>query len=280
MFLSYIEKNGNVELYKIGKSILSEDITVYKLGTGKRHILYVGAHHGAEYITQSVLYEFILHLMNNSERPGVYRGIDIDFLLKTFSFWIIPCVNPDGCDMNVIGAVSNPLYERQKRMNGSVDFTGWQANARGVDLNHNYDYGFYEYKRLEALEGIVAGRTRYSGEYPESEPESKAVASFVRALMPSLVISLHTQGEEIFASPDICKVKRILYTLEAKTGYKASTPSGLSAYGGLCDYTGNVLGIPSFTIELGKGINPLPYSQIKQIFERILPVLYSVATFL
>ena len=32
----------------------------------------------------------------------------------------------------------------------SDDFSHWQANARGVDLNHNYDSGFYEYKKIES----------------------------------------------------------------------------------------------------------------------------------
>ena len=62
--------------------------------------------------------------------------------------------------------------ERRRRAVPDGDFTHWQANARGVDLNHNYDAGFLEYKQIEAEQGILGGGpTRYSGECPESEPE-------------------------------------------------------------------------------------------------------------
>ena len=40
---------------------------------------------------------------------------------------------------------------------GSEDFTRWQANVRGVDLNHNYDAGFDAYKQLEPSLGITGG---------------------------------------------------------------------------------------------------------------------------
>ena len=50
-FLKWIEKNTDFEYVSIGKSMLGEKITVYKIGKGKRHVLYVGAHHASEYLS-------------------------------------------------------------------------------------------------------------------------------------------------------------------------------------------------------------------------------------
>mgnify|MGYP001540708298 CR=1 FL=1 len=60
-------------------------------------------------------------------------------------------LNPDGVDLHIGGMWEHfPLRERVLIMNGgSSDFESWQSNARGVDLNHNYNALFKEYKTLE-----------------------------------------------------------------------------------------------------------------------------------
>ena len=282
-FLEYFEANFKTEeALIIGKSMLGEEIIAYKIGRGKRHILCVGAHHAAEYITSSVLYDFILFLLEKAARGASYNEIDIRFLLQKFTFWVMPCLNPDGVDLNILGISDSPLRFRQLRMNdGSLDFSSWQANARGVDLNHNYSYRFYEYKRdFEAAENIQPGKTKYSGEYPESEPESSALAGFVRALAPSLVLSLHTQGEEIYSISETRRARRIASAAAKITGYKLREPSGSAGYGGFCDYTGAALGIPSVTIELGRGKNPLPFSDLPSLILKSRKLLVALPTVL
>ena len=56
-------------------------------------------------------------------------------------------------------------------------------------------------------------------------------------------------------------------------GYELCEPSDLALYGGLSDYAGAVLGIPSFTIEVGLGENPLPISSLPSICEKLRPLL-------
>ena len=53
------EKYPQYESGIIGRSILGKDIDYYKIGSGRRHIVAVGAQHGTEYITASALYDFI-----------------------------------------------------------------------------------------------------------------------------------------------------------------------------------------------------------------------------
>lgn len=261
----------------LARSILGEDIDYYRIGDGKRNIVISAAHHGMEYISTAVVYDLIEFLAKKSTRGDTCYGVNMKFLLQTFTFWLVPCVNPDGVRLCTEGAIKTPLYDRQVRMNGgSLDFSEWQANARGVDLNHNYNAGFAEYKAIEASENIAPGRTRYSGEYPESEPEVRGMANFIRTVMPNAVVSLHTQGGEIFSSPKNARTAHIASRLADTVGYSAKYPTGHAAYGGLCDYTGQILGIPSFTVELGKGKNPLPhrlYPALCDIAKRLLVAL-------
>ncbi len=244
----------------IARSILGRDIDCYRLGSGARNIAIVGAHHGMEYISGAVAYDLIDFLAEKSTRGLTCYGVNVEILLQMFTFWIIPCLNPDGVQLCTEGITKTPLYDRQVRMNGgSLDFSTWQANARGVDLNHNYAEGFFAYKAIEREENISAGKTRFSGEYPESEPEARGMANFIRTVMPTAVVSFHTQGGEIFSSPKDARTARIAGKLADAVGYKSAYPTSHAAYGGLCDYTGAQLRIPSFTVELGRGKNPLPH---------------------
>ena len=265
----------------LARSILGRDIDYYGVGTGGRSVIIVGAHHGMEYISAAVAYDLISFLLEKSTRGATFCGINLQILLQMFTFRIIPCLNPDGVKLCTEGISKTPLYERQMRMNGgSSDFSDWQANARGVDLNHNYAEGFFEFKAIEREENISAGRSRFSGEFPESEPEVHGMANFVRAVMPDAVISLHTQGGEIFSSPREPRVKRIAERLADTVGYKAAYPTAHAAYGGLCDYTGVRLGIPSFTVELGRGENPLPKDYYPALCDTVRKLAVSICKYI
>ena len=192
---------------------------------------------------------------------------------------IIPMLNPDGVEYRLNGiSENNPIRERVIAYNEGEDFTKWNANARGVDLNHNYNARFNEYKIYEKQHGITPGKTKYSGEYPESEPETAALCAFVRSMEISLVMSLHSQGEEIYYSyiGDDESSRRNLSAakkLSELCGYKLSEPQGMASYGGLSDWCGSV-GIPSFTFECGIGKNPLPISECRSIYAKMRAALF------
>ena len=264
----------------IGKTVSGKEIEAFSFGTGKRKILILGAYHGAEYITASVLYLIMKKIRENLTRGAKCFSIEPELFKQIFTFWIVPCANPDGVDINLLGASGHPLEERLIRMNGGRDFALWQANALGVDLNHNHAYRFDEYKKIEREGNVVNGRTLYSGEYPESEPETHAVANLVRVLMPDLIISLHTQGEEIFARPATPKTAKIAARIAKSVSFEYKNAEGTAAYGGLCDYTGEVLGILSLTVELGRGKNPLPFDCLPVLSEKTYALISAALPFI
>ncbi|MBE6554812.1 MAG: gamma-D-glutamyl-meso-diaminopimelate peptidase [Ruminococcaceae bacterium] len=266
----------------LARSILGREIPMLTLGRGERTVVYVGAHHGMEWITSGVLLDFVADYIRQYQQNATLYDMRMSYLFSEYRIIVIPMLNPDGVEYVLHGvAAENPIRERVLAMNGSEDLSRWQANARGVDLNHNYNAGFAEYKIKEQEAGIVGGGpTRYSGEYPESEPESAAICRLLRYYREELcgVLTLHTQGEEIYCScKDHLSAKSMAVgrILQRVTGYRLARPEGLSAFGGLTDWCIAELGRPSYTLECGRGENPLPLAARPLIYERLRRALFS-----
>ena len=265
---------------RIGSSFFGEALFLLRIGEGRLPILYIGAHHGMENLTAALLFRFAEELCKKIEGGETVCGVSTAYLLRHRSLYLLPLLNPDGA-MIAGGGMKNghPLYERLWKLNKNSDnFSRWQANGRGVDLNHNYNAGFAEYAALAAGEGLFGGApTRYPGEYPESEPETAALCALVRELRPALSLSLHTQGEEIYASScgQTDARSSVVAELAARlTGYRFTKPEGGAAYGGYTDWVIGELGLPSLTLECGKGTNPLPGELLPAVYARLRTLLF------
>ncbi len=274
-----------LDLRYIGTSILGRPIPLLTIGHGARRVLYVGAHHGMEWITAYVLCRFLASVCRAIEKEQTLHGVSSSLLFDCATLCFVPMLNPDGVDYQIHGVKEeNPLYNRLLDMNGgNTDFRHWQANARGVDLNHNYDADFWEYKKIEAENGILQGApTRYSGESPESEPEVAALCNWIRFYEDLCgILTLHTQGEEIYYRCRGKCAKRapaIAARLANLCGYRLSDAEGSASYGGLTDWCALEGQIPCFTLECGKGSNPLPLSDSDAIYRRLERLLFRFPT--
>ena len=271
----------------LGESIFGRRIPVLSIGEGSRGVLYVGAHHGMEWITTVLLLRFINEFCELKRLHGRIYRYTLDFICATKTLYFIPMLNPDGVEYQIHGVEEkNPIYDRLIAMNGgSQDFSRWQANGRGVDLNHNYNAGFGAYKAIETEAGIFGGApTKYSGTMPESEPEVGQLCNFLRFHEDiGMVLTLHTQGEEIYYTSGgrmAPRSRSIAAAFSRMTGYSLGIPEGSAAYGGMTDWVIEELGRPSFTIECGKGENPLPLSDYFKIYTRLREMLFMAPTFL
>ena len=227
-------KYNFLDVSSIGKSILGKDLPLITLGNGKKSVIYIGGHHGMEWITSAILIQFIKDICEEYSHSSSVFDISSRILLETRKLYIIPMLNPDGIGYTIDGiSPDNVLKNRLHKINPSNNFAHWQANARGVDLNHNYNAGFKEYKLIEKSLNILSGAAcKYSGEYPESEPETKSLCSFVRWASPELALTLHTQGEEInyTSGGKICNNSLpLVKTLSRLTGYKIDIKSETQA---------------------------------------------------
>ncbi len=272
-----IGKYPFLSLARIGKSFMGKELLALRLGKCKRYVLIAAAFHGKERITSAIALRFVEDLCNSIVMNTDLTGIPIRRVLKERGLIVVPMVNPDGCDIAIHGEKACLSHApRIKRLCGG-HFEDWNANGRGVDINHNFNAGWHQLKLIEEEQGIFGpAPSRYGGCRPESEPETVALANLCRRVNIEQVMALHTQGEEIYwryGDKTPPQSERMAKILAASSGYKMADPVGTASHGGFKDWFIDQFGKPGFTVELGKGINPLPPTQIEQIYPPALELM-------
>ncbi len=252
-----IKKYGFVRKFVITKTELNRKISAYRIG-GRGGVLCCGAFHGAERITAYMLYEFLSEVCYRCESDKIFAK-----RLSGTGLTVIPMMNPDGVEISANGvftAGKNSEIVSECLVKAGMSHKKWQANGRGVDINHNFDAGFFAVKENERSLGITApAPTRFGGEYPESERETKALCELCRRENFDIAVALHTQGREIYYDfGDTPKESlKLAQDMAELSGYQVSRPSGIAVGGGFKDWFIEKFHRPAFTFEIGEGENPL-----------------------
>ena len=263
----------------IGKSHCERNIEFLSLGNFEKSILWACAFHGMEWLTSLVILKFLENICNRIKSKNKILGIDIEKNLENRGIVIIPCVNPDGVEISLTGYKSAKNFQNLVKKASNNRTFSWQANAAGVDINHNFDAGWNELKKLEKENNILEpSPTRFGGKKPESEPETRALVNFCQKNKFSYAIAFHSQGEEIYwkygkSIPE--NSYKLAKIFSITSGYKLSSPEGLAVGGGFKDWFIKEFNKPAFTIEIGVGKNPLPISQLYPIYNKIYKMLLS-----
>ncbi len=267
------EKYRDLKLTTCGKSLLGKDIFAFAIGEGDKNIVYVGGTHGIEWLTSLLLLRFIENLVIAYENEEMLSGFDIKDVLKNIKLIIIPELNPDGIEIAIKGEAACGKYRAENYGICKGDFSLWSANARGVDINHNFNADWYSLREAERDAGITSpSPSRYGGLFPESEPETQAITRLCRGIPVEMLITFHSQGEEIFYEYGKNTPEKALYIAKmfsALTDYTLVKNEGLCSSGGLKDWFIEEFKRPAFTIEIGKGKNPLPLEDIDAIYEKV-----------
>ncbi len=265
----------------IGESRCKRPIDVLCVGNTRKQVLFAGAFHGMEWITSLILLKFLDELCFALKTGQSMYGINMGVMLDRRGLAVIPCVDPDGVDIQVNGAGSAGEYKQLVEKASKGNTRKWQANAAGVDINHNFAAKWNELKGLEIANGIKEpSPTRYGGEFPESEPESRAIASYCRTGNITHALAFHSQGEEIYWDFGDYRDKEALQMAEMmsnSSGYRIAEPTGLASGGGFKDWFEEKFKRPAFTIEVGMGENPLPIGNFDGIYRKIREMLVLAA---
>lgn len=263
-----------IEVGVAGQSVLGRNLYYLKLGNGPNEVFYNGGIHSLEWLPVPVLMKWIENFALAYTEGRSIRGYNVRDIWNQSTIYIIPMINPDGIDLVLNGLQpDNPYYDELLQWNdtGRPFSQVWNANIRGVDLNHNYDALWFEYKELaEELGFGDPGPTRYPGPSPESEPETQAVVNFIKNHDFRLIIAYHSQGQVIYwnfedlAPPEAREIGEMF---AAVSGYALDETYGTASYSGMKDWFIQEYRKPGYTIETGKGVNPLPISQIPMIYD-------------
>jgi protein MpaA len=147
--------------HRIGRSVQGRPITAQELGDPSSH--------------HKVLVVGCIH-GNECAGKAVLRVLRRIDLPPKVDLWLIDDANPDG------------------------SHAGTRQNARGVDLNRNFSYGWRA--------GGNPGDTYYPGPRPFSEPESRLVRDFVNRHRPDITIWYHQHMSLIVKMPRHRAVQR------------------------------------------------------------------------
>ncbi len=266
----------------IGKSSAGREIFCLEIGNSPEKVLFAAAFHGSEHITANISLLFAEQLCLSLESGGELAGINSRKALFGKSVLILPLVNPDGCEISVRGeAGAGFMASKIKRLSGGK-YSRWNANLRGVDINHIFPALWKELQKREREAGIFGPAPRqYGGPYPESEPETAALTRLCRENNIRHVMALHTQGEVIYWSFGDMKPlhsEKMAEIFAAESGYAIDYPTGLAVGGGFKDWFISEFSRPGFTIEIGRGENPLPADSVYRLYSEVSGILMLAAT--
>lgn len=259
-----VKRYPAAELFSIGESVMEKKILCIKAGNGPKKLFVNGAHHGLEYLTAAFILQFLREYLRAWETGAKLFDYNVERLFAETTIYAVPMVNPDGVDIAVNGIdITNPYHRKLISMVGIHSFNRvWQANANGVDINHNYDA---DWRVVE----LRPSPSKYSGPYSESEPETQAVVEFVRDKGFDMLLAFHSQGGEIYYDFDgkqSAGAQALAEEFAGVSGYKAAVPTGTAAFGGCKDWFIREFGKAGFTVEIGHGKNPLPETMLEKIF--------------
>ncbi|MFD2760807.1 M14 family metallopeptidase [Lentibacillus juripiscarius] len=257
----------------IGNSVMGKDLTELQIGSGQKQVHLNGSFHANEWITTPVIMRFINEYARALTNKMPIRGLQMLPYIQETNLSVVPMVNPDGVDLVLDGASAAGTYrEEVLALNDqNPDFSNWKANIAGVDLNNQYPA---RWEVEEARKPDSPQPRDYPGPHPLSEPEAIAMADLANGRDFLRVNAFHTQGEVIYWGYEGLEppyAQELVNEYSRVSGYRAVRY--IDSYAGYKDWFIKEFRRPGFTVELGTGVNPLPFSQFEEIYEETLGIM-------
>ncbi|MFJ9857771.1 M14 family metallopeptidase [Streptomyces albogriseolus] len=244
----------------IGKSYQGRDIVAVKVSDNvgadeaEPEVLFTHHQHAREHLTV----EMALYLLR--ELGAGYGGdARITKMVQEREIWIVPDLNPDGGEYD-IATGSYRSWRKNRQPNSGSSYVG-------TDLNRNWNY---RWGCCGGSSGSTSSET-YRGSAPESAPEVKVVADFVRSRVVGGVqqikagVDFHTYSELVLwpfgytysdtttgmTADDHAAFKAVGQKMAASNGYTAQQSSDLYITdGSIDDYLWGAHKIFGYTFEM------------------------------
>lgn len=265
----------------IGYSVMKKPLEAIIIGKGGNRLFINAGFHANEWLNIPLVLKFAEDYLQAYVMAGALGDVDSEYLFQNTTLIILPLVNPDGTDL-VTGALSNgEQYESAESI--SSDYPAlpfpqaWKANINGVDLNLQFPANWEKAREIKFAQGFTKpSPIEYVGSAPLTEPEAKAVFDYTKNNDFRLILAYHSQGSIIYwkyldyLPPDSLRIGNLL---SDASGYPLELTPADSSYAGFKDWFISEYNRPGYTIETGKGKNPLPISQFDMIYKSNKPLI-------
>lgn len=253
-----------------GRTVLGRGIFSLSLGSLHNSVIFAGGFDGSDGISPLLLYLFIEDVCRSIREKQDLCGVNIRRALSQLGITVIPSVNPDGREINLYGTKGAKALRKFTSSLGCDDFSLWKSNARGVDIRRNFSADFDKFKKKATENNINSpSPSDFTGEYPESEAETKALTRLCRVRSFRQCLSVSTGDETLIPAPDNHLIP------------ESELMSKIIAQG--CSYPlmqtedENICGFPSWfskefrrpAFELKAGGNDTTYEDCEKIYERV-----------
>ncbi|KAJ3317880.1 carbamoyl-phosphate synthase (glutamine-hydrolyzing) cpa2 [Boothiomyces sp. JEL0866] len=160
VYQSFLETLPGAEKIYLGSTFLGAEISGVKFGSGDKQIVFHGGIHAREWIGPAT----VVYIAN-----AISKGTDPDstYLLKEFTFHVIPVLNVDGYDYT-----RNPKGDRMNRKNREPN-----GGCIGTDPNRNFPFAWSK----PGASGDPCSDAYY-GPSPGSSKEVQAITSYIKSL--------------------------------------------------------------------------------------------------
>ncbi|KGX85015.1 M14 family metallopeptidase [Pontibacillus marinus] len=259
-----------IKVQTIGYSVLGEPLLELVMGEGEKRVHWNGAFHANEWITTPLLLKVV-----EEYAEGIIHGRQLEMeLFSSTRLSVVPMVNPDGVNLFMHGSeIAKGFKELVNRANHNhVNFTSWKANIRGVDLNNQFPAHWEVEKKRKPQEPNFRD---YPGESSLSEPEAKALFDLTQNSNFDRVLAFHSQGEVIYwgyQNQEPSQAESVVGAFKAVSGYEPVHT--IDSYAGYKDWFIQDYKREGYTVEVGKGINPLPWSTFYNHLKKVKSICF------
>ena len=262
--------------FPIGRSVIGKRIEAIRIGAGPLRVGINAAHHANEWITTPLVLLLLERYAKAFSESGTIGNVSARELYESSTLTLVPLVNPDGVDL-VTGALAegDSYFESAKALSAfypTIPFpNGWKANIQGFDLNLGYPAGWENASAIKFAQGFTRpGPRDYIGTRPLETPENRAMAELTRHERFDRAIAYHTQGGEIYweyRGKAPYGSHALAERFSAASGYTVANVPYDSSFAGYKDWAIDAFGINAFTIEAGRGTNPLPITDLESLYK-------------
>lgn len=240
----------------------------------KKKVMVQAAIHGREYMTSLLTMRQIEFYCRNYY-TGRYDGQYYSELFDDVAFYIVPMANPDGVTISQYGPsgiINKTLRNKiiklcEKHGKGKASFyTRWKGNARGINLNMNFDVNWKATKVTSKAYGN-------KGKKAVSELETKALVKMFNEIKPVKTLSYHASGSILywyFGQTGTLKKtsEKLAKTIKSMTGYSLVNKFNKSQSAGFSDWVCIKKKTCAITLEIGKKSCPLSIKELPKIWSK------------
>lgn len=269
----------------IGRSVAKRGIFAMTVGEGEENVLMLSGLNGMDGVSPLLLYRFFERLCQSYADGSTLCGVQIRNSLYGRRLTVVPCANPDAVEIRRSGVLGAGCYAGLVHRAAGDGFADWCANARGVNVAHNFNY---HHKPMlfdtanAPSDYIRPSPCAYAGPAPESEEETRAVVRLCAREPFRHALLLGGTGKRVFwASPetpcDTQDVPMMARVLAAAGDYTLSSKAPALTRGSFPAWFAQTMRSPAFEIAAGEEEPPADENAFEALYRELEEMLVLAA---